>query len=662
MTYDYFEQYKKRICGMSKSQLQQLYSLIENYFENSKKYGLQYREGQFYMALSIFDSIESMNHLIIEAGVGIGKSYAYLIPLLYYYNITGKTFIISTSTIALQEQLERDIRKLSEQLNISLNITVAKGMTNFVCLNRLKNILSRKHNEIYDEIDLEKQDRRYYPDFKDDKWEKICVDNCTYTRCKNYIKCDFYQRRQDMRNTKGAIICNHDLLINDLDKKDSFGERPLFQNVDYIVCDEAHNLENKVRSFYTKTKYIKGIKHTVRRMIDDLSKHDNFEYNYDYIASKIDLLYELISKNVNKKIEELRNNGIDLIDCNGLEFPFDESIKKISSEIFDILDNMGMSLQILNDHFYDFENMAEDIEMLNILSKGKKSSYVLWIEHKNNKDYINYAPKNISNICNSLFFKQFLKKKPTFIFTSATLSIGNNDYNYFINGIGATDVSNIVIEESFDSPYDYDKNTILYTCDDITNPNKNKDKYLEELVEKIKQLIKLTNGKTLILFTSKSDMNYVYNKIGTNLDGINIYIQNDGSSQDTIKEKFKNDIDSVLFSTGIFWEGIDIKGISLSNLIIARLPFPVVDPVIEYKKVTYGDEGFDKVYLPEMLIKLKQGVGRLIRSEDDKGIVCILDSRINKKYKDAVQDSIPIKNFTTDMDEVKKLVKKYDIN
>lgn len=662
MTYDNFEQYKKRISGMSKSQLQQLYSFIESYFENTKKYGLQYREGQFYMALSIFDSIESTNHLIIEAGVGIGKSYAYLIPLLYYYSITGKTFIISTSTIALQEQLEKDIKKLSEQLNIPLNITVAKGMTNFVCLNRLKNILSRKHNEIYDGIDLEKQDRKYYPDFKDDKWEKICVDNCTYTRCKNYSKCDFYQRRQDMRNTRGAIICNHDLLINDLDKKDSFGERPLFQNVDYIVCDEAHNLENKVRSFNTKSKYLKGIKHTVRRMIDDLAKYGNFEYDYDDIASKIDLLYELISKNVNKKIDELRSKGIDLIDCNGLEFPFDESIKKISSEIFDILDNMGMSLQILNDYFYDFEDMLEDIEMLNILSQGEKCNYVLWIEHKNNKDYINYAPKNISGICNSLFFKKYLKKKPTFIFTSATLSTGKNDYNYFTNGIGADEVNNLVIEESFDSPYDYDNNAILYTCDDITNPNINKDRYLDELVEKIKELIRLTNGKTLVLFTSKSDMNYVYNKIGSSLDGINIYIQNDGSSQDTIKERFKNDIDSVLFSTGIFWEGIDIKGASLSNLIIARLPFPVVDPVIEYKKESYGEDGFNKVYLPEMLIKLKQGVGRLIRSEEDKGIVCILDSRINKKYKDVVQESIPIKNFTTNIEEVKKLVKKYDIN
>lgn len=156
-------------------------------------------------------------------------------------------------------------------------------------------------------------------------------------------------------------------------------------------------------------------------------------------------------------------------------------------------------------------------------------------------------------------------------------------------------------------------------------------------------------------------MNYVYKKIGNKLDDINIYIQNDGSSQDKVKEQFKNDINSVLFSTGIFWEGIDIKGKALSNLIIARLPFPVVDPIMEYKKSKYKN-GFNKVYIPEMLIKLKQGIGRLIRSETDKGIVCILDSRMDAKYQDVIRQSIPIKNFTTDIEEIKKFVKEIKIN
>lgn len=156
-------------------------------------------------------------------------------------------------------------------------------------------------------------------------------------------------------------------------------------------------------------------------------------------------------------------------------------------------------------------------------------------------------------------------------------------------------------------------------------------------------------------------MKYVYDKIGNKLEDINIYIQNDGSSQDIVKEKFKNDINSVLFSTGIFWEGIDIKGKSLSNLIIARLPFPIVDPVMEYKKNLYGDKGFEKVYIPEMLIKLKQGVGRLIRSENDKGIVCILDSRLNK-YEKVVKNTLPIKNIVKSIDELKEFVLKNNIN
>ena len=127
------------------------------------------------------------------------------------------------------------------------------------------------------------------------------------------------------------------------------------------------------------------------------------------------------------------------------------------------------------------------------------------------------------------------------------------------------------------------------------------------------------------------------------------------------KNKFKKDINSVLFSTGIFWEGIDIKGKSLSNLIIARLPFPVVDPIMEYKKSLYGNKGFEKVYIPEMLIKLKQGVGRLIRSENDTGIVCILDSRLSK-YEKVVQNTLPIKNIVKNIDDLKQFINEKGIN
>lgn len=657
----------------NKKMLEKLYNYIEDYFENCEKYGLQVRDGQYQMALSTFDAIESYQHLIIEAGVGIGKSYAYLIPLLYYHSLADVSFIISTSTIALQEQLEKDIAKLSKQLRIPIDVVVAKGMTNFICLNRLENFLkSQKEDSPYlNEFVIDKQDRKDYPTIKDDIWNMITVDGCSYNRCENCTKCEFYKRRTKMKTITGAIICNHDLLVEELSRISKY-ERQLFRNVAFIICDEAHNLENKVRSAKTKEIKISNAKSSIRDAIKRLEKIRYYEFNYNKIASMIDGLSKQINNNVLKTIEEIKKDNIDLDDFSKLEFKFDKKIIDLSDKILIALKDLNDSIQMFLDE--DTEILEDElngcIDMFRVLSQGNKGNYLFWIERKKNKNYIYYAPKNIDEISYNLFFKKsefdelFNRPTRTFIFTSATLSTEKKDYSYFMKNIGAEKVENgLAIEGPYDSPYDYDKNTMLYYCNDIANP-RNKEKYLEQLVDKIKELIQITNGKALVLFTSKSDMNYVYSKVGNKIGDINIYIQNDGSSQDIIKNKFKDDINSVLFSTGIFWEGIDIKGPSLSNLIIARLPFPVADPILEYKSSLYGKDGFDKVYIPEMLIKLKQGVGRLIRSETDKGIVCILDSRMSKseKYKDVVKRTLPIKRFVDNIDELKQFVEENKIN
>ncbi len=650
-----------------KEKMKELYSKIDDYFNNSIKYGLSYREGQHNMALSVFEAIESKEHLIIEAGVGIGKSFAYLIPLIYFFEMSGKSFIISTSTIALQEQLEKDINIISNQLNIPVDVVVAKGMSNFICFNRLEEFLSKlkDDNQFIKIFTQNKQDRKDYPGIKDNVWKQINVEKCNYFKCKNHRNCEFYKRRELMKSINGIIICNHDLLIEDLSRKSNYGKE-LLQKVDYIVCDEAHNLENKVRSFKTNEIKIRNVKIPLRNAINILSEIGNVEYDYLKIEEIIDNLYTQINDNVLMTIEKLKKVNIEVEDCNGLELVFDEQTIKLSNMIKNILKDINDSIQIHSNK--NTEEIEDDLneysKMFEILSSGQNGNYLFWIERRKRRNYVYCAPKNINTISYDLFFNNnhsfYRLDGKTFIFTSATLSVGKNNFKYFMQNIGADLVQNgLTLEDSYDSPYDYENNAIIYSCKDIESP-KNKNKYLKELVQKIKELILITNGKALVLFTSKSDMKYVYEHIGNKIGNINIYIQNDGSSQDTVKRKFKEDINSVLFSTGIFWEGIDIKGKSLSNLIIARLPFPIVDPIMEYKK-SLNKNGFAKVYIPEMLIKLKQGVGRLIRSETDKGIVCILDSRMDK-YEKRIKETLPIKKIVYSIEDLKSFIKKNKID
>lgn len=260
----------------------------------------------------------------------------------------------------------------------------------------------------------------------------------------------------------------------------------------------------------------------------------------------------------------------------------------------------------------------------------------------------------------------FNDKETVKILTSATLntSIDKNEYyDYFMKTIGLSKRQKVFISEPKESPFDIENNTLLYYSNDIAHPQKEHNKYIEDITNRIVDLISITEGKTLILFTAKADMKIVYDKLKNKKLPYKLIIQNEGSSQIKTKEDFKEDINSVLLSTGTFWEGIDIQGNSLSSVIIVRLPFPILDPVIKYKSSLVKDPM--SVYLPEMIIKLKQGVGRLIRCNTDKGIIAILDSRIGgsskSSYKEQVFDCIKSVNKTTDLECVKKFVKEKEI-
>jgi len=230
-------------------------------------------------------------------------------------------------------------------------------------------------------------------------------------------------------------------------------------------------------------------------------------------------------------------------------------------------------------------------------------------------------------------------------------------YSYFISNTGFPAGDRGCLSEPKPSPYPYDEHAMIYYCDDLPHPTREHDAFIEKGVERLLEILSISNGKALVLFTAKTDMEEVYSILSEKNLPYKILMQQPGSSQDKVLNEFKEDTNSVLLGTGAYWEGISIEGKSLSNVIIFRLPFPVPDPIIEYKCSVAKDALMD-VRVPEMIIKLKQGIGRLIRNFTDTGIVCIIDRRLRdeppERYHDITWDSLPIKNRTSSLGELRK--------
>ena len=284
-------------------------------------------------------------------------------------------------------------------------------------------------------------------------------------------------------------------------------------------------------------------------------------------------------------------------------------------------------------------------------------NWLIWIErtYSNNHYTIKfcYCPKNTKDIIQNLYFSG----NNLCIFTSATLRNCSNgtlteQYKYFINNTGFPLNENGTVEEAKESPFSYDKNAMIYYCNDMPHPTKEHEKFISLGTERLIQLLNISNGKALVLFTAKSDMFEVYNILKSKLLPFKILMQSKGMSQNQVIEAFRSDINSVLLGTGTYWEGISLEGETLSNLIVFRLPFPIPDPIMNYK-ISISSNRLMDVLVPEMIIKLKQGIGRLIRNYTDRGIVSIIDGRLSDEnptpYHDIVWNSLPIKNRTADI-------------
>lgn len=610
---------------------------VNRFFDEAECNGFERRQGQVEMSLEIVQTIMDNKSLIVEAEVGIGKSMAYLVPIILQFFRERRQIIIATSTIALQEQLERDVNTVLNMIGVKTKVEVAKGMKNYICLRKLRK--QRKSNEEFDdlyELAIQGVQHKSELSITDKSWDKICIKsvNKKCDACKYRDRCEYLQMRERIRCNDSIIICNQNMLVSHLLNKES-GKGIFKDNISTIVVDEAHNLENKFRDAFTTSYSKKEIyseifnitrnrNNTMSRLITDTIKMIDTFFNY--------------LKNDISQQQALTND-----DMRTFYYRPSVDIKKL---LLKIRTNMKDIEIRTNSRVYSLQ-MLRDFE---------KNTNLVWISNDHGVR-INVCKKDIRRDIGKLLFSSVRRT----ILASATLTSQNSGtlrerYGYFVNSIGCPDYVNISKPKK--SPYNYDEHSIMYVSNKLPCPNNhNRNRYRREAVIEIVKLLKVTQGKTLILFTAKDDRDYVFGKLSNMGLPYKIMIQSNDSSQGHRLENFRKNVDSVMLGTGTYWEGINIEGESLSQVIIFKLPFPIPEPIMEYKMSNTESPLMD-IAVPEMIIKLKQGAGRLIRSADDKGIVSILDprasSRLKTAYKDDILSALPENTITENISELKR--------
>ena len=575
--------------------------------------------------------------------------------------------IVATSTIALQEQLWNDVHDVMPLLNTQPEVILAKGQTHYLCHKRANEYINMEDavipKELTDGIEQGFQERKQFSSsLPQSIWDKVNIQRFSMRNCGSCEKkCLYYAIRSQLRYTKGIVLCNQDFLTAHLRQLRRGQDGLINREADLIVVDEAHNLDDKVRSATTERvnqSKILGLIQSATKEIKPADRQNVYRETNEAqkaIRTFFDSLKAQMQQQISNSQQDMRYAD---------RFFFDGSLESINllKSMCSAIKSAALSIQVYAS--YDFnnrstaasdelddqsENLAEMIEELD--------DYLLWIERKGSQAELVYCPKNTREITNRLYFNGSAHT----ILTSATLTNATDgsleeQYAYFISNTGFPTDEHGCLSEPKPSPYPYDEHSMIYYCDDLPHPTREHEAFIEQGVKRLLDVLDISGGKALVLFTAKSDMEEVYSILSQMDLPYKVLMQQSGSSQDHVLNEFKENTNSVLLGTGAYWEGISIEGKSLSNVVIFRLPFPVPDPIIEYKASIAKDPLMD-VRVPEMVIKLKQGIGRLIRNFTDTGIVCIIDRRLRdeppERYHDVTWASLPIKNKTRSLDELR---------
>lgn len=625
---------------------------MNEYFEKIiNEYGFEKREGQEKMAQLIQNCIDENKSCLVEAGTGIGKTLAYLLPAILYSKKNEKRVVISTNTINLQEQIiDKDLPLLEKIIGEKINYRLVKGRGNYVCGNRLINNCTDP--SIIDWYKKTKTGDKSEIDFYIDPsvWEQIKSDKdyCINAKCSQTDNCFYYKIKEKIKDCE-ILIVNHALLLS------HFKYDKVLPDFDFLVIDESHNLENIARTYFEDSLSAKDLglnfgliynKRTNKGIFTKLALQiEGIEKIYvDYIDTfnrLYDAFFDLFTK-ISLELTRISATCLKLnkvYDKKTLKKSIDKIIEtyEIFEEINKKLLEYPMDEETKQEYLNYYSKIKEGYKIIQEFLEKELKNSVRWfrINQANSDIEICITPLDISEKLKIIYQDRIV------IMTSATLKIANS-FSYINERLGLANFEKYTVE----SPFDYDKNMKILLSKNKFEPNS-----LEYLNYSIEFLNKYLNEKkegTFILCTSYKQVELISK--GLKLKDCNVLVQGQMSRKKMIEE-FKNSKNAaVLIGTDSFWEGVDVKGNKLKNIVILKLPFfvpnnPVNEALIEEIKKK-GINPFINFQLPQAIIKLKQGVGRLIRSKSDSGEVIILDNRIkSKSYGALVLASLPSKTI-----------------